>query len=406
VLLDLKRGDVFVRIILPLIIIGLALIMCWRLLDGASNAGTSNADNTQSTKVQRSAMVKERPLVNQHVFTPTFVELPILLRGVVKPRRQVQLVAAVDGLLVHAHPFIGAGKVLDKGDLIYEIEAPQLKAHILAAKSQLHQAQQNLTQLQAQLESAGQVPGLNTPTAYRNTLLGTQKSLVAAAQSDVQLAEQRYDQRLTRAPFSGMVNKSSLTEGQMIAAGADLGAFYSPSDLQVEIGMSVDDLQLLNSNPRQSAQDIDVVIAKSSTQNFDYFQGELQSKNGVVDPTTGLEQLSVQVETSPTAELMPGERVDVRLKMQSAVPLLKIPLGYLRRNQLFGITEESTSQGITVGKVVRLDVKRVHQDLHFAYFEVPQPSTLIRVLDNPPSWVVPGHEIEIQSPSSQQQVNG
>lgn len=401
------------RWVLPLLIFCFGLASAWWLMYSSQSVTTQSQTTTvtsspsSSGSAQKSndlsasnskALRAELPMVQTLVIKPEIWSLPIHTSGLVQSERQVQLIAEVDGRLVKVHPNIAAGLPVAQGEVLYTIESLPLQAQLVAAQTKLHQAQLELQRTQAQLNAAGEVPGLKTPQAYRESLLQAQQAIVKAASAELSLAQKRYNSQSIMAPFSGRVVDKGIAVGQSVPMGAELATTYVPDDLAVAISLNQADSQRLRAI--DSADAVSVVIAQSSGADFQYYSGNLQTLQGELDPATGLEQLRVQVQLSDNNyELRAGTRVDVRLSVPSSQPLLRVPLSVARQGSIFSLVD--VKNGLVhdaTGEVQRLTLERVYRDRQYAYYQPPHPNKVLLV-DRPPSWLVPGYKVRFKAPS-------
>ncbi|MHC5112005.1 MAG: efflux RND transporter periplasmic adaptor subunit [Planctomycetota bacterium] len=88
-------------------------------------------------------------------------QFPIIGYGTVRPRKQIDVVPLVSGRLTHAHPNLAQGKIIPKGELLYELDATiyeaqvkQMKAEISGLESSLTRLDQEAANIDRRLENA------------------------------------------------------------------------------------------------------------------------------------------------------------------------------------------------------------------------------------------------------------
>lgn len=103
-----------------------------------------------------------------------------------------------------------SGQRVSKGQVLVELDAGTVKAELAEAQATLNDLNAQVSRLQnlqsRQLVAKGQ---LETVMASRN-----------AAKARVQAAQERLNDRIIRAPFSGVLGLRQVSEGQYVAAGA------------------------------------------------------------------------------------------------------------------------------------------------------------------------------------------
>lgn len=184
----------------------------------------------------------------------------LLLPGNITPITEAYIYARASGYV--RQRYVDIGDRVRQGQLMAEIEAPDLDQQVVQARASLAQAQQQAQQTRAQLDSArsqqeftrvtwerykvlvehgaiSRQDADNQYTAYKSA-----SSAVAASQANVAAADQNVNanranvERLValqsylkvRAPFDGVVTARNFDVGALISSnGATLGASSSPS---------------------------------------------------------------------------------------------------------------------------------------------------------------------------------
>ena len=433
------------RILLPFVILNLAFFTGWWIsynqpdlvessenfvieqfhnLQGAfkqKNAADPNSNSAQqaSPKQEVSAISqkqshkasKVRPLVEIDTYKAQTWKLPVELGGIVTPESKVSLFSEAEGTLVSINPKIAAGKIVEKGEELYRIDSPALNNQLLAAQSKVHQAEQALLQTKAQVNTAGEVPGLKTPLHFRQQMLKTQTALLQTAKADLRLAQAYFDRQSIKAPFTARVVDKGLSMGQMLVAGTEMASVFQPESMIVELGLNGENAELLKSN-HVNQDNLQIRISWLRGSKVDSFTGRLLSRSGSIDPLTGLESVKIEVSQNNQQDqdtfLLPGERVEVLLGVPTDAELLRLPLALASQNQVYTIKNKRRSDSdLLIAEVERLRLNRVFSDKDFAYF-TPSSQTQIQVIETPPTWLLPGHEVRFTEPDrtySQQEHN-
>jgi multidrug efflux pump subunit AcrA (membrane-fusion protein) len=127
----------------------------------------------------------------------TFHQNPVVGYGTVRPRTQVNVVPQVSGKLVYAHPDLAQGKVIAKGELLFEIDptvhearVAQVEAEVRRLEAVLERQDQELANLETRISSAREMLAIEekdylaTKRLYEVEHVGTQR--------DVDLVYQKY----------------------------------------------------------------------------------------------------------------------------------------------------------------------------------------------------------------------
>src|SRR3569623_1943899 len=150
----------------------------------------------------------------------------VVLPGDVQAFTDAPIYARVNGYLKKWNYDIGAR--VHKGDVLAEIDAPELDAQLLQAKANLATANANLTLAQTQ---ATRWQGLIKTNAVSQDevdqkigALDADKTIVAADEANVRNLEQQVSFEKVTAPFDGVITARRTDVGALIAAGTGSSA--------------------------------------------------------------------------------------------------------------------------------------------------------------------------------------
>lgn len=289
--------------------------------------------------------------------------------------------------------FVDIGDHVTNGQVLAEIDTPELDEQLAQARAQLDQAKASL--------------GLAKITADRwNTLLKTasvseqdaaekqsdyilQQANVEAARANLQrLQDLKSFDRVT-APFTGVITDRNTDIGQLITAGSGPELF----------GMAqTDPLRVYVQVPQQYVHDI--LAGQKAELTFlelpgRTFEATVSQTSGAVDPVTRTLQVELQV-PNPKGELFAGSYAQVRFN-ESAAP------GALTISDNAIIFRAQGTQVAIVGpdnKVQLRDVK-VGRDFGDSIEVLDGLTATDRVVNNPPDSIADGMTVEIASPSAQ-----
>lgn len=121
---------------------------------------------------------------------PRLHQSPVVGYGTVRPRKQVNVVPQVSGKLVYAHPDLAQGKVIAKGELIFEVDPTvyesrvrQAEAEVRRLEAGLHRHDQELVNLEARIVNAEEMLAieekdyLTSKRLYEVEHVGTQREV-------------------------------------------------------------------------------------------------------------------------------------------------------------------------------------------------------------------------------------
>ena len=145
------------------------------------------------------------PVVKASVVEAKGADLPVRIQvtGVVRASERAQLAPKVMGS-IRSMP-VDLGQVVKAGDLLVKIEAAEISAKVLQARTQLAQATRDLEREQSLLEKGASTSEMVKNLGDRVTIM---KSMVDEAMAMLSYTE-------IRAPFDGTVSQLFADEGSL-----------------------------------------------------------------------------------------------------------------------------------------------------------------------------------------------
>jgi RND family efflux transporter MFP subunit len=313
------------------------------------------------------------------------------LPGRLEAYSRAPIYARVGGFLKAWYVDIGAS--VKAGQLLAEIEAPDLD--------------QQLLQAQAALASAKAAEALATVTAERWRTLGgsnavakqtvdekigdltVKQALTKAAQANVDRLVVLSDFKRVVAPFDGIVTTRNTDVGALINADSSAGlALFVVSDTQklrltVSVPQNYVPAVKLNTKVEISVPEYPGKV----------YAGVVEASARAVDPATGTTRMQVVVDNG-AGELMPGAFANTRIQLPENAQALSIPAGAL----IFG------KDGLRVAVLdgadkVKLKNVTISRDLG----QVVEIGTGLarddRVIDSPPDGLSDGDSVRVVAPA-------
>jgi RND family efflux transporter MFP subunit len=245
--------------------------------------------------------------------TQAFVDSPIYAR--------------TSGYLEHWYFDIGAR--VKQGDLLAEIQTPEIDQQLRQARADLDtsKANQELAQTTADrwqfLLTSGSVSKQETDQAVSN--LKAQKAAVEANSANVSRLEDLQSFEKVYAPFDGVITARSTDVGYLINAGAGTPVqelFHMAAIGKLRVFVAVPEVY------SPAAQN-----GARATLTLDEFPGEtftgtLVRNSNAIDPASRTLNTEVDVD-NPTGRLLPGAYVSVHLKLPDLVRTVTIPANTL-----------------------------------------------------------------------------
>jgi RND family efflux transporter MFP subunit len=251
------------------------------------------------------------------------VQTEIVLPGTIEAFVDSPIYSRTDGYLKKWYFDIGAR--VKKGDLLAEIETPEIDQQLDQAKADLNTAQANfnLSQITANryqdLVRSDSVSKQDVDNAVGD--FQAKKAMVASAQSNVNRLEQLQSFEKIYAPFDGVITARNTDVGHLINSGAgSVGAelFHEAALDRLRVYINVPQEYSTSAKPG--------LTATLELQEFPGkpFKGTLVRNADAIDLATRTLLTEVDV-NNPTGELLPGAFAQVHLKVPSGPPSVIIP---------------------------------------------------------------------------------
>jgi RND family efflux transporter MFP subunit len=318
-----------------------------------------------------------------HVQNDSGLDLPGRLQAFIT----APIYARVPGYLKSWKYDIG-GKV-KAGDVLAEIETPDLDQQLMQARAALSVAQANakLAQITAErwqsLANTDAVAKQDVDT--RTFTWNANMAQVKAAQANVdQLVAEEGFKRLV-APFNGIVTARETDIGALINVGAAGGAelFVVSETSKLRIYVSVPQ-NFVPSVPSGTHATIRVPERPGKT-----YDGTVEASAQAVIPSTGTTLMQIIVDNS-AGEMMPGDYASIHLQVAAAANVLSVPSSAL-------IFDAKGLSIATVGADNRVLIKPVSigRDLGAIIELTSGLAPEDRVIQNPPDGIGNGTEVRL-----------
>ena len=323
----------------------------------------------------------------------------IVLPGNMQAFTESPIYARTNGYLKKWYVDIG-GRV-KTGQLLAEIETPEVDQQLQQARSQLNTAKANYNL--AQITSNRYQELKNTDSVAQQDVdnaLGSERAnaaTVSAAEYQVKYLGQLESFRKIYAPFDGIITVRNTDVGHLINSGAG-----SPTAELFHIA-AIHTLRVYINVPQQFSPAAKTGLTATLTlQEFPgrQFKGRLVRTANAIDLATRTLLVEVDVD-NPTGELLPGAYAEVHLAVPSGAPTFILPVSAL----IF------RAQGLQVGVVKdgnRAQLANIILGRDFGS-EVEVVSGLQaddQVIINPPDSLISGEEVRVGQPPNQNQGNG
>ena len=336
----------------------------------------------------------------QPVFEKSATE--IVLPGNMQAFTMAPIYARTTGYVKAWYHDIGAH--VRKGELLAEIETPELDQQLAQAKADLATAQSNASLAKTTADRYQGLIGQNAvsqqDTDNAVSALAARQTEVTSAQANVRRLEELQSFERIEAPFDGVITARNLDIGQLITTA---GSTTTPGAGTVNGSKEVFDISAINTLrvfinvPQVYAPDAkNGVTATLTLPQYPNrtFRGKLIRTSDSVDPATRTLLAEVDVDNR-SGELLPGSYTEVHLNVSSAAPALIVPVSAL-------ILEPDGLHVATVDSTQHLHIVRVTpgrdsgSTMEILGGLAPGQS----VVTNPPDSLTDGEQVRVVTPGT------
>jgi RND family efflux transporter MFP subunit len=323
------------------------------------------------------------------IVTPTHVDnhAGLELPGRLQAYINAPIYARVPGYLKSWKYDIG-GKV-KAGDVLAEIDTPDLDQQLMQARAALSVADANAKLAQISADRWQSLAGTDAVAKQdvdtRTFTLNANLAQVKAAQANLdQLVAEEGFKRLL-APFDGIVTARATDIGALInvgaAGGAQLFVVSETSKLRVYVNVPQN---YVPSVPSGTQAMISVPEHPGKT-----YAGTVEASAQAVDPTTGTTLMQIIIDNS-AGEMMPGDYAGIHLQIAAAANVLSVPSSAL----IFD------AKGLSIATVdaqnrVLLKTVSIERDMGAIVELASGLAPNDRVIENPPDGVSNGTEVRL-----------
>lgn len=251
----------------------------------------------------------------------------VVLPGNILAFTDSPIYARTNGYLKAWYTDIGAH--VKKGQLLAEIDTPEVDQQLQQARADLSTAQANLnlaritTERYEGLKDTDSVAKQDVDNAAGD--YQAKKAMLQSAQHNVQRLEELLSFRRIYAPFDGIITARNTDMGDLIDAGSSTPAkelFHIAAIQRLRVYINVPQIYSRAAKPGLTA---DLTLAEFPGRRF---QGTLVRTANAIDPASRTLLVEVDV-NNPGGELLPGAYTEVHLKISAGAPTFVLPVNTL-----------------------------------------------------------------------------
>ena len=290
-----------------------------------------------------------------------------------------------------SHWYADIGQHVRDGELLAQIDSPEVDQQLIRARAALNQSQANLslagvtTKRYQELIQSNSVAQQEVDQNNQN--LTSQQAALVSATADVKQLEQQQSYERVTAPFSGIVTERKTDIGNLINAGnSGVGAeLFRVSKIDVmRIFVSVPEAY---SQQISSGMQVKVQLTELPNQVFD---GQVARNNHAIDLTTRTLLIEVDV-PNPGGKLLPGAYGQVHFRLASPTRPLIVPSGSI----LFQSAGPQVAI-VTANKTIELRKVVIGRDFGNTMEITNGITQQDEVIASPPDYLVNGMPVSVQ----------
>jgi len=268
------------------------------------------------------------PYVSVIRATPINTDSEMVLPGTLKPYVESPIYARTNGYLKKWYKDMGSR--VEKGEILAEIDTPEVDQELAQSKAQLVTAQANLSL--ASVTATRYQDLIKSDSVSRQDLdnangdLAAKKAMEQSADANVKRLDEMESFKRVYAPFTGIITQRNVDPGTLINAGNGGSATREMFNLA-----QIDPMRVYVSVPQSYSQSIHaglkacLSLSELTQRNF---CGQVVRTANAIDPNTRTLLTEVDV-PNPAGTLLPGAYAEVHFDVKLTGTHLSLPINAL-----------------------------------------------------------------------------
>jgi RND family efflux transporter MFP subunit len=313
----------------------------------------------------------------------------MVLPGSLKPNVESPIYARTNGYLKKWYKDIGSH--VQKGEILAEIDTPEIDQQLAQSRAELVTAQANLNL--SKLTATRYQDLIKTDSVSRQDLdnangdFAAKQAMVQSADANVKRLEELESFKHVYAPFTGIITQRNVDPGTLINAGNGGLATKEMFDLA-----QIDPMRVFVAVPQSYSPSIHtglkacLTLTELAEKNF---CGQVVRTANSIDPGTRTLLTEVDV-PNPAGTLLPGAYAEVHFDVKVVAQRLSLPINAI-------LFRPDGSMAAVVGTDNRINLKKITigRDFGNALEILDGVTPTDRVVINPPDALEQGEEVNI-----------
>jgi len=334
------------------------------------------------------------PYVSVIHATPINTDSDMVLPGNLKPYVESPIYARTNGYLKKWYKDIGSH--VEKGEILAEIDTPEIDQQLNQARADLVTAQANLSL--SSLTATRYQDLIKTDSVSRQDLdnangdLAAKKAMAQSADANVRRLEEMESFKRVYAPFTGIITQRNVDPGTLINAGNGGTATKEMFDLA-----QIDPMRVYVSVPQAFSPSIHVGLKAclSLTELAQRsFCGQVVRTANAIDPNTRTLLTEVDVPNA-SGTLLPGAYAEVHFDVKLSGQRLSLPINAL-------LFRPDGTMAAVVGPDSRINLKKltIGRDFGNSVEILDGIDAADRIVVNPPDALEQNEQVNLAAPDA------
>ncbi|HTC64863.1 MAG TPA: efflux RND transporter periplasmic adaptor subunit [Candidatus Saccharimonadales bacterium] len=329
------------------------------------------------------------PFVSVIHGTPIDTDSEMVLPGSLKPDVESPIYARTNGYLKKWYKDIGSH--VEKGEILAEIDTPEIDQQLAQARAELNTAQANLNL--SKLTSTRYQDLIKTDSVSRQDLdnangdFAAKQAMEQSAGANVKRLEEMESFKRVYAPFTGILTQRNVDPGMLINAGNGGSSTKEMFDLA-----QIDPMRVFVAVPQAYSPSIHsglkacLRLTELAQKNF---CGQVVRTANSIDPGTRTLLTEVDV-PNPAGTLLPGAYAEVHFDVKVVAQRISLPINAI-------LFRPDGSMAAVVGTDNRINLKKITigRDFGNALEILDGVTPTDRIVINPPDALEQGEEVNI-----------
>jgi RND family efflux transporter MFP subunit len=354
-------------------------MMVSRGIEARTHAAAVLAEETRDSAIPTVAVIRPAPGAPSD---------ELVLPGNIEAFTDTPVYARTSGYLKKW--YVDIGTRVDAGELLAEIETPEIDQQLKQARAELETVRANYRLAQSTAErfqfllKSESVSRQDTEEKVGD--LAAKKAAVDAAAANVDRLQDLQSFQKIYAPFDGVITARNIDVGALINAGSNgtgKELFHIAATGRMRVYVQVPEV---NSPAARPGTPVELTLAELPGRRF---RAKVVRTSGSIDPVSRTLLAEVDVD-NPSGALLPGAYVEVHLKLRAAGHSLVVPV-----NAVLFRTEGLTVAAVRGGHVALLPITVGH-DYGNTLEVVSGLEPGEELIVNPPDSIEAGQEVRVR----------